>query len=111
MRGVDFLYTDVWLSMGEPKDAWNDRIAQLSPYQVNMDVIRATGNPTVRFMHCLPAFHDRKTKVGEEIFEHTGMDALEVTDEVFESPYSIVFDQAVNRMHRIKTATVATLRA
>jgi ornithine carbamoyltransferase len=109
VRGVDFLYTDVWLSMGEPKDAWNDRIAQLSPYQVNMDVIRATGNPTVRFMHCLPAFHDRKTKVGEEIFEHTGMDALEVTDEVFESPYSIVFDQAENRMHTIKAVLVATL--
>jgi ornithine carbamoyltransferase len=109
VRGVDFLYTDVWLSMGEPKDAWNERIALLSPYQVNMDVIRATGNPTVRFMHCLPAFHDRKTKVGQEIFEHTGMDALEVTDEVFESPNSIVFDQAENRMHTIKAVLVATL--
>ena len=95
--------------MGEPKEAWNDRIALLSPYQVSMDVIRATGNPAVRFMHCLPAFHDRRTTVGEEIFDHTGMDALEVTDEVFESPYSIVFDQAENRMHTIKAVMVATL--
>ncbi len=109
VRGVDFLYTDVWLSMGEPKEAWNDRIALLSRYQVTMDVIRATGNPAVRFMHCLPAFHDRRTAVGEEIFDHTGMDALEVTDEVFESPYSIVFDQAENRMHTIKAVMVATL--
>ena len=109
VRGVDFLYTDVWLSMGEPKEAWNDRIAQLRPYQISMDVIRATGNPLVRFMHCLPAFHDRRTKVGEEIYEHTGLDALEVTDEVFASPYSIVFDQAENRMHTIKAVMVATL--
>ena len=109
VRGVDFLYTDVWLSMGEPKEAWNERISQLRAYQVNMDVIRATGNSRVRFMHCLPAFHDRRTKVGEEIFEHTGMESLEVTDEVFESPYSIVFDQAENRMHTIKAVMVATL--
>jgi ornithine carbamoyltransferase len=109
VRGVDFLYTDVWLSMGEAKEAWDERIAQLHPYQVNMDMIRATGNPRVRFMHCLPAFHNRSTKVGEEIFEHTGLDALEVTDEVFESPYSIVFDQAENRMHTIKAVMVATL--
>ena len=109
VQGVDFLYTDVWLSMGEPKEAWNERISQLRAYQVNMDVIRATGNSRVRFMHCLPAFHDRRTKVGEEIFEHTGLDALEITDEVFESPYSIVFDQAENRMHTIKAIMVATL--
>jgi len=109
VQGVDFLYTDVWLSMGEPKEAWNERISQLRAYQVNMDVIRATGNSRVRFMHCLPAFHDRRTKVGEEIFEHTGMESLEVTDEVFESPYSIVFDQAENRMHTIKAVMVATL--
>jgi ornithine carbamoyltransferase len=109
VRGVDFLYTDVWLSMGEAKEAWGERISQLHPYQVNMDVIRATGNPRVRFMHCLPAFHDRRTKVGEEIYEHTGLDALEVTDEVFESPHSIVFDQAENRMHTIKAVMVATL--
>jgi len=111
VRGVDFLYTDVWLSMGEPKEAWNERIAQLSSYQISMDVIRATGNPDVKVLHCLPAFHDRKTKVGQEIFEHTGMDALEITDEVFESPHSIVFDQAENRMHTIKAVMVATLGA
>ncbi len=109
VRGVDFLYTDVWLSMGEPKEAWDERISQLRAYQINMDMVRATGNPGVRFMHCLPAFHDRRTKVGEEIFEHTGLDALEVTDEVFESPLSIVFDQAENRMHTIKAVMVATL--
>jgi ornithine carbamoyltransferase len=109
VRGVDFLYTDVWLSMGESKDKWDERIKLLHPYQVNMDMIRATGNSTVKFMHCLPAFHDRRTKVGEEIFEHTGLDALEVTDEVFESPYSIAFDQAENRMHTIKAVMVATL--
>ncbi len=109
VRGVDFLYTDVWLSMGEPKEKWDERIAELRPYQISMDVIRASGNPAVKFMHCLPAFHDRRTKVGEEIYEHTGLDALEVTDEVFESRYSIVFDQAENRMHTIKAVMVATL--
>lgn len=109
VRGVDFLYTDVWLSLGEPKEAWNERIAQLRGYQVSMDVIRATGNPAVKFMHCLPAFHDRRTTVGEQIFEQTGLDALEVTDEVFESRHSIVFDQAENRMHTIKAVMVATL--
>jgi len=109
VHGVDYLYTDVWLSMGEPKDAWNERIAQLRPYQISMDVLRATGNPSVKVMHCLPAFHDRHTKVGEEIFQQTGMDALEITDEVFESPQSIVFDQAENRMHTIKAVMVATL--
>jgi ornithine carbamoyltransferase len=109
IRDVDFLYTDVWLSMGEPKEAWNERIALLGPYQITMDVIRATGNPSVKFMHCLPAFHDRRTKLGEEIFEQTGMDALEVTDDVFESSYSIVFDQAENRIHTIKAVLVATL--
>jgi ornithine carbamoyltransferase len=109
VHGVDFLYTDVWLSMGEPKEAWDERISLLRPYQVNMDMVRATENPGVRFMHCLPAFHDRRTKVGEEIYEHTGLDALEVTDEVFESPHSIVFDQAENRMHTIKAVMVATL--
>jgi ornithine carbamoyltransferase len=109
VHSVDFLYTDVWLSMGEPKQAWDERIALLRPYQVTMDVIRMTGNDRVRFMHCLPAFHNRRTKVGQEIYEHTGLDALEVTDEVFESPYSIVFDQAENRMHTIKAVMVATL--
>ncbi|GID30875.1 ornithine carbamoyltransferase [Paractinoplanes brasiliensis] len=111
VRGVDFLYTDVWLSMGEPKAAWDERIRLLKPYQVNMDMVRATGNPAVKVMHCLPAFHDRRTKVGEEIFEHTGLDALEITDDVFESPYSVVFDQAENRMHTIKAVMVATLGA
>ncbi|MFI1996379.1 ornithine carbamoyltransferase [Actinoplanes sp. NPDC020271] len=109
VRGADFLYTDVWLSMGEPKEAWDERIRLLKPFQINGDVVRATGNPATKIMHCLPAFHDRRTKVGEEIFEHTGLDALEITDEVFESPASIVFDQAENRMHTIKAVMVATL--
>ncbi|MEW2487036.1 ornithine carbamoyltransferase [Streptomyces sp. NPDC048411] len=109
VAGVDFVYTDVWLSMGEPKELWDERIALLKPYQVTMDVLKATGNPRVRFMHCLPAFHDSGTTVGAEILERTGMNALEVTDEVFESPHSVVFDQAENRMHTIKAVLVATL--
>jgi ornithine carbamoyltransferase len=109
VRGADYIYTDVWVSMGEPKETWDQRIALLRAYQVNMEMIRATGNPDVRFMHCLPSFHDRNTKIGEEIFEKTGLDALEVTDAVFESPYSIVFDQAENRMHTIKAVMLATL--
>ena len=109
--GVDFLYTDVWVSMGEPKEVWAERIELLRPYQVNADVLKATGNPHVKFMHCLPAFHDRNTKVGQELYETTGMEALEVTDDVFESEHSIVFDQAENRMHTIKAVLVATLGA
>ncbi|MFI1579097.1 ornithine carbamoyltransferase [Embleya sp. NPDC020630] len=109
VKGVDFLYTDVWVSMGEPKEVWDTRIAQLKAYQVNMDVVKATGNPKVKFMHCLPAFHDRNTAVGRDIFEKTGMEALEVTDEVFESEFSIVFDEAENRLHTIKAVMVATL--
>jgi ornithine carbamoyltransferase len=109
VAGVDFLYTDVWVSMGEPKEVWAERIELLKPFQVDMDVVKATGNPQVKFMHCLPAFHDRHTKVGEELFQSTGLDALEVTDEVFESRHSIVFDQAENRMHTIKAVLVATL--
>ena len=109
VRGVDFLYTDVWVSMGEPPESWEERIHLLKPYQVNMDVLKATGNPKVKFMHCLPGFHDRQTKLGEELFQKTGMDALEVTDDVFESRHSIVFDQAENRMHTIKAVLVATL--
>ena len=109
VAGVDFLYTDVWVSMGEPKEVWAERIALLRPYQVTMDVVKATGNAQVKFMHCLPAFHDRHTKVSEELFQSTGMDALEVTDEVFESHHSIVFDQAENRMHTIKAVLLATL--
>jgi ornithine carbamoyltransferase len=108
--GVDYLCTDVWVSMGEDKSVWAERIELLRPYQVNMDMIGRTDNPAVRFMHCLPAFHDRHTKVGEEIYEEFGLDALEVTDEVFESPHSIVFDEAENRMHTIKAVLVATLR-
>jgi ornithine carbamoyltransferase len=111
VAGVDFLYTDVWVSMGEPAEAWDRRIEQLRPYQVTMDVVRATGNPDVRFLHCLPAFHDRNTTVGAALYERTGLDALEVTDEVFESEHSVVFDQAENRMHTIKAVLVATMGA
>lgn len=109
VAGADVVYTDVWVSMGEPKEVWDSRIGLLRDYQVTMDVLRATGRPEVRFMHCLPAFHDRGTVVGEQIFQKTGMEALEVTDEVFESEHSIVFDQAENRMHTIKAVLVATL--
>lgn len=109
VSGVDFLYTDVWLSMGEPKERWPERIALLRDYQVDGGVVKATGNPAVGFMHCLPAFHDRHTTVGEEIYQQTGLDALEVSDEVFASRHSIVFDQAENRMHTIKAVLVATL--
>ncbi len=109
VRGADFVHTDVWVSMGEPKDVWADRIARLRPYQVNAKVLAATGNPSVRFMHCLPAFHNRETAVGEEIFKEFGLDGLEVTEDVFESEASIVFDQAENRLHTIKAVLVATL--
>jgi len=109
VKGVDFLYTDVWLSMGEDKALWAERIKQLKPYQVNSSVVALTGNPAVKFMHCLPAFHNRQTKVGEQIYNDFGLDGLEVTDEVFESPRSIVWDQAENRMHTIKALMVATL--
>jgi ornithine carbamoyltransferase len=106
---VDFVYTDVWVSMGEPVEAWAERIALLRPYQVTDAMLVATGNPHVKFMHCLPAFHDRGTDIGEELYQSTGLTALEVTNEVFESPASIVFDQAENRMHTIKAVMVATL--
>jgi len=109
VAGVDFVYTDVWVSMGEPKQKWDERIKLLGPYQVNADLMKATGNPDVAFMHCLPAFHDRNTTVGEQLFQATGRDGLEVTDEVFESKASIVFDQAENRMHSIKAILVATM--
>jgi ornithine carbamoyltransferase len=109
VSGVDYLYTDVWVSMGEDKSVWAERIDLLKPYQINMDVVRRTGNPNVRFLHCLPAFHNRETKVGQEIYETYGLDGMEVTDDVFESPYAIVFDQAENRMHTIKAVMVATL--
>ncbi|RFU38041.1 ornithine carbamoyltransferase [Actinomadura logoneensis] len=109
VRGVDFVLTDVWVSMGEPKEIWDERIKLLKPYQVNAEVMKATGNPGVRFMHCLPAFHNRETTVGEDIYQKTGLEALEVTEEVFESEASIVFDEAENRMHTIKAVMVATL--
>lgn len=109
VAGADVVYTDVWVSMGEPKEVWDERIALLRDYAVTMDVLRATGKPDVRFMHCLPAYHDRNTVVGEDVFQRTGLDSLEVTDEVFESRHSIVFDQAENRMHTIKAVLVATL--
>ncbi len=109
VKGVDFLYTDVWVSMGEPESVWEERISLLRPYQVNEEVIRLTGNPGVKFLHCLPSFHNRETRVGEEIYRKYGLDGMEVTEEVFESPRSIVFDQSENRMHTIKAVMVATL--
>ena len=109
VRGCDVLLTDVWVSMGESDDVWGQRIELLKPYQINAQTMAATGNPDVKFMHCLPAFHNTETQVGKEIFEKFGMPALEVTEEVFESPASIVFDEAENRMHTIKAVMVATL--
>ena len=111
VKGCDFLYTDVWVSMGEPAEVWAERIKLLAPYQVNLDVVKKTGNPNVKFLHCLPAFHNRETTVGEEIFQKFGMDGLEVTEDVFEPKMSIVFDEAENRLHTIKAVMVATLGA
>ena len=109
VKGCDVLLTDVWVSMGEPDEVWAERIKLLLPYQVNAEAMRLTGNPDVKFMHCLPAFHNPDTQVGKEIQEKYGLDALEVTEEVFESPASLVFDEAENRMHTIKAVMVATL--
>ncbi|MEV5331131.1 ornithine carbamoyltransferase [Streptomyces werraensis] len=109
VAGADFVATDVWVSMGEPKEVWGERIAALAPYAVTMDVLRATGNPDVGFLHCLPAFHDLGTAVGRDVYEEHGLQSLEVTDEVFESAHSLVFDEAENRMHTIKAVLVATL--
>jgi ornithine carbamoyltransferase len=109
VKDCDFLYTDVWVSMGEPDSAWGERIKLLLPYQVNRHVIELTGNPDVKFLHCLPAFHNRETKIGEGIYQKFGLDGLEVSEEVFESDASIVFDQAENRLHTIKAVMVATL--
>jgi len=109
VHGCDVLLTDVWVSMGEPDEVWAERIELLKPYQVNAEVMAATGNPDVKFMHCLPAFHNADTQVGEEISEKFGMDSLEVTEQVFESPASLVFDEAENRLHTIKAVMVATL--
>jgi ornithine carbamoyltransferase len=108
VAGADYLYTDVWLSMGEPAEEWDERIDLLLPYQVNAALMAATGNPAVKFMHCLPALHNRDTEIGEQLYEKRGLEALEVTEEVFESPASIVFDQAENRLHTIKAVMVAT---
>ena len=109
VKGCDFLYTDVWVSMGEPAEAWAERIKQMMPYQINAKAMELTGNPDCKFLHCLPAFHNRETTIGEEIYQKYGADALEVTEEVFESPASIVFDEAENRLHTIKAVMVATL--
>jgi ornithine carbamoyltransferase len=109
VKDCDFLYTDVWVSMGEPEEVWKERIELLKPYQVNKQLLEKTGNPKVKFLHCLPAFHNRETKVGEEIYQKFGIESMEVTEEVFESEASIVFDEAENRMHTIKAVMVATL--
>ncbi len=109
VKGVDFLYTDVWVSMGEPESVWEERVALLKPYQVNRKVLELTGNPKVKFLHCLPAYHNRETKIGEKIFQKFGLESMEVSEEVFESPASIVFDEAENRVHTIKAVMVATL--
>ena len=109
VKGTDFLYTDVWVSMGEPESVWEERIKLLKPYQINSTVLKQTGNPNVKFLHCLPAFHNRETKIGEDVYQKFGINAMEVTEEVFESKNSIVFDQAENRLHTIKAVMVATL--
>ncbi|MFC1720561.1 ornithine carbamoyltransferase subunit F, partial [Pseudomonadota bacterium] len=109
VKGVQFIHTDVWVSMGEPKETWAERIKLLKPYQVNSELMQASGNSRVRFMHCLPGFHNLETKLGQEIYEQFGLEAMEVTDEVFESPAGIQFEQAENRVHSIKALLVATL--
>ena len=109
VRGCDFIYTDVWVSMGEPAEVWKERIEMLRPYQVNASLMARTGNPECKFMHCLPAYHNLETKVGRDVHEQFGLDGIEVTEEVFEGPNSIVFDEAENRMHTIKAVMVATL--
>jgi ornithine carbamoyltransferase len=109
VKGCDFLYTDVWVSMGEPDEVWKQRIDLLMPYQVNKEMMKATGNPNCKFMHCLPAYHNLETKVGRDVHQKFGLNGVEVTEEVFESKNSIVFDEAENRMHTIKAVMVATL--
>jgi ornithine carbamoyltransferase len=109
VKGIDYIYTDVWVSMGEPDDVWAERINLLKPYQVNKHVMELTGNPNCKFLHCLPSFHNRETNIGEQIYQKYGIDAMEVTDDVFESPNSLVFDEAENRLHTIKAVMVATL--
>ena len=109
VKGCDFIYTDIWVSMGEPDEVWKERIGLLMPYQVNAALMARTGNPNCKFMHCLPSYHNRDTKAGEEVFQKFGLDGIEVTEDVFEGPQSIVFDEAENRMHTIKAVMVATL--
>ncbi len=109
VKGCDFIYTDVWVSMGEPEKVWEERIEMLKPYQVNAQMMKNTGNPKCKFMHCLPAYHNLETQVGRDVHEKFGLDGIEVTEEVFESEASIVFDEAENRMHTIKAVMVATL--
>jgi ornithine carbamoyltransferase len=109
VKGVDFIYTDVWVSMGEAKESFAERIKLMMPYQVNAEMMAKTGNPKCKFLHCLPAFHNRQTTIGEEIYQKYGVEAMEVTDDVFESPASLVFDEAENRLHTIKAVMVATL--
>ncbi|MBP3202221.1 MAG: ornithine carbamoyltransferase [Bacteroidales bacterium] len=109
VKGCDFLYTDIWVSMGEPDSVWKERIDMLMPYQVNAKLMERTGNPQCKFMHCLPSYHNRDTKAGEEVYQKFGLDGVEVTEDVFESPASIVFDEAENRLHTIKAVMVATL--
>ena len=109
VKGCDFIYTDIWVSMGEPDEVWKERIAMLMPYQVNAKLMARTGNPNCKFMHCLPSYHNRDTKAGEDVYQKFGLDGVEVTEDVFESPASIVFDEAENRMHTIKAVMVATL--
>ena len=109
VKGCDFLYTDVWVSMGEAEKVWKQRIKLLKPYQVNAAAMKKTGNPDVKFLHCLPAFHNRDTVIGEEVYQKFGLEAMEVTEDVFESPASIVWDEAENRIHTIKAVMVATL--
>ena len=109
VKGCDFIYTDIWVSMGEPDNVWKERIGMLMPYQVNAKLMQRTGNPACKFMHCLPSYHNRDTKVGEDVYQKFGLDGIEVTEDVFESPASIVFDEAENHMHTIKAVMVATL--
>lgn len=109
VKNADFIYTDVWLSMGEPLENWKERIEALAPYRVTREVLQKTGNPDTKFLHCLPSFHDRNTEIGEKICQNFGLECMEVTDEVFESPQSLVFDEAENRLHTIKAIMVATL--
>ena len=109
VKDCDFIYTDIWVSMGEPDSVWKERIDLLLPYQVNASLMERTGNPDCKFMHCLPSYHNRDTKAGEQVYQKFGLDGVEVTEEVFEGPQSIVFDEAENRLHTIKAVMVATL--